>query len=170
MGTFIVSYIGNGFVQSLVESRLLSSLSYRARRRSLVLIYFTAIVSILTLFGVLTIPDLIREGSDFVQRLQSENIWVVVLEKMRHGLGDGLMDQLERVLLVASGEDFATLAAGGETQVDSSPHAGAGGHAAETDARVHRGCSDVHLQSCEVHLAICHPGEVALGFARQGCI
>ncbi len=45
------------------------------------------IVSVLTLFGVMTIPDIVREGGDFVQRLKSENAWVVVLEKLRHGIG-----------------------------------------------------------------------------------
>ena len=49
--------------------------------------YFTAIVSCVTLFGVMTIPDIIRESADFVTRLQSDSIWVVVLEKLRHGLG-----------------------------------------------------------------------------------
>lgn len=29
----------------------------------------------------------VREGVDFVSRLQTENLWVVVLEKMRQGLG-----------------------------------------------------------------------------------
>ena len=29
----------------------------------------------------------VREGADFVSRLQTENLWVVVLEKMRKGLG-----------------------------------------------------------------------------------
>lgn len=29
----------------------------------------------------------VREGADFVGRLQTENLWVVVLEKMRKGLG-----------------------------------------------------------------------------------
>ncbi len=52
-----------------------------------VLVYFTAIVSCVTLFGVMTIPDIIRESADFVTRLQSDSIWVVVLEKIRHGLG-----------------------------------------------------------------------------------
>ena len=52
-----------------------------------VLAYFTAIVSCVTLFGVMTIPDIIRESADFVTRLQSDSIWVVVLEKIRHGLG-----------------------------------------------------------------------------------
>ena len=52
-----------------------------------VLAYFAAIVSCVTLFGVMTIPDIIRESADFVTRLQSDSIWVVVLEKLRHGLG-----------------------------------------------------------------------------------
>ncbi|KAL0053682.1 hypothetical protein WJX82_009254 [Trebouxia sp. C0006] len=38
----------------------------------------------------MTIPDIVREGTDFVRRLKSENAWVVVLEKMRNGLGCGL--------------------------------------------------------------------------------
>jgi predicted PurR-regulated permease PerM len=59
----------------------------QARRRLLVIAYYTAIVSLFTLFGVLIIPDVVREGADFVSRLQTENLWVVVLEKMRKGLG-----------------------------------------------------------------------------------
>lgn len=35
----------------------------------------------------MTIPDIIRESADFVTRLQSDSIWTVVLEKLRHGLG-----------------------------------------------------------------------------------
>jgi hypothetical protein len=37
--------------------------------------------------GVLTIPDIASEGVEFVNRLQSDNIWVVLVEKMRAGLG-----------------------------------------------------------------------------------
>ena len=59
----------------------------QARRRLLVIAYYMAIVSLLTLFGVLIVPDVVREGADFVSRLQTENLWVVVLEKMRKGLG-----------------------------------------------------------------------------------
>jgi hypothetical protein len=33
----------------------------------------------LTVFGVLTIPYIVREGADFVHRLQAENIWCVLL-------------------------------------------------------------------------------------------
>lgn len=106
MGVFIISFIGNGFVQSARNTPVLKSMSPTARRRLLVLLYFSAIVSILILFAVLTAPDIIREGSDFVTRLKSENVWVVVLEKMRHGLGDGSMDQLERLLAVASGQEL----------------------------------------------------------------
>jgi predicted PurR-regulated permease PerM len=60
------------------------------------------VVLLFTLFGVLIIPDVVREGYDFVSRLQTENLWTVVLEKMRKGLGDGVMDQLERFLVFAS--------------------------------------------------------------------
>jgi hypothetical protein len=87
MGTFIVSFIGNSFVQWMEEGPVLARLSAPTRRRLLVVVYFTAIASIVTLFGVLTIPDIVREGSDFVQRLQSDTWGVVVLEKMRLGLG-----------------------------------------------------------------------------------
>ena len=89
MGTFIVAFIGNGFVGSAQKSTALSFLNSRPmmRRRLLVLLYFSGIVSVVFLFGVMTIPDIIREGADFVRRLKSENVWVVVLEKMRNGLG-----------------------------------------------------------------------------------
>lgn len=109
MGTFIISFIGNGFVTSAETSPLLApimkSASPQTRRRALVVLYYSAIVCILALFGVLIIPDVVREGADFVHRLQTENLWVVVLEKMRKGLGDGVMDQLERFLLIAASED-----------------------------------------------------------------
>jgi predicted PurR-regulated permease PerM len=65
----------------------LYALHLQDRRRFLVVTYYTAIVSLFTLFGVLIIPDVVREGADLVSRLQTENLWVVVLEKMRKGLG-----------------------------------------------------------------------------------
>ena len=89
MGTFIVAFIGNGFVASAQNSTALKMLNSKPmlRRRLLVLLYFSGIVSVVFLFGVMTIPDIVREGADFVRRLKSENVWVVVLEKMRNGLG-----------------------------------------------------------------------------------
>lgn len=87
MGTFIVSFIGNGFVNSAQNTPLLRRLTPSARRHVLVSAYFIAIISMFCLFGVLIIPDVVREGFDFVQRLQTDNIWVVVLQKMRDGLG-----------------------------------------------------------------------------------
>ena len=51
---------------------------------------------------MLIIPDVVREGADFVSRLQTENLWVVTLQKMRSGLGDNLMDHIERFLVIAS--------------------------------------------------------------------
>lgn len=87
MGTFIVSFIGNSFVKSAQNTPLLRRLSPVTRRHVLVIAYFVAIISIFTLFGFLIIPDVVREGFDFVNRLQTENLWVIVLEKMRAGLG-----------------------------------------------------------------------------------
>lgn len=57
------------------------------RRRAMVLLYFAIIIAFFTTFGLLTIPDIAREGVDFVNRLQSDGIWVVLVEKMRLGLG-----------------------------------------------------------------------------------
>lgn len=87
MGTFVLAFIGNGFVRSAEDTVVLRLLPTPWRRRSLVATYFLSIVSLLIIFGVMTIPDIIREGADFIQRLKSDNIWVVVLDKMRHGLG-----------------------------------------------------------------------------------
>ena len=89
MGTFVVAFIGNGFVASTQKSTAMKWLDSKPmlRRRMLVLLYFSAIVSVVVFFGVMTIPDIVREGADFVRRLKSENAWVVVLEKMRNGLG-----------------------------------------------------------------------------------
>ncbi|KAK9803415.1 hypothetical protein WJX72_009498 [[Myrmecia] bisecta] len=108
MGTFVLSFIGNGFVRSGERSAVFKYISPPWRRRLLVLLFFTAIVSMVTLFGVSTIPDIIREATDFVRRLQNDNIWVVVLNKMRSGVGDGVMEQVERLLLVASGDELSS--------------------------------------------------------------
>eukprot|EP00877_Chromochloris_zofingiensis_P004001 jgi/Chrzof1/13601/Cz08g03240.t1 len=89
MGTFIISFIGNSFVQSTLDTQPVSWLSKNRdlRRRLLVLVYFCIIIAFVTLFGVLTIPDIAREGAEFVNRLKSDNVWVILVEKMRNGLG-----------------------------------------------------------------------------------
>jgi predicted PurR-regulated permease PerM len=105
MGVFITSFIGNGFVDSMQRLPQLEHMTPQKRRRTLVLVYYTFIILIFSLFGVLIIPDVVREGADFVSRLQTENLWAVVLQKMRTGLGDNMMDQLERFLVIASTGD-----------------------------------------------------------------
>lgn len=78
LGTFIVSFIGNSFVEGAQEAPIVQSFLPKptARRQVLVLLYFLMILGVFTLLGVLTIPDIAREGADFVNRLQSDNIWV----------------------------------------------------------------------------------------------
>lgn len=177
MGTFILSFIGNGFVKGAGASALVARVVPQAlrKRRVLVMIYFAGIISLVTLFGVMTIPDMVRkqrmaalrsgacggivwggegravhvrvrgeearlqrwaalipstscshphctttprqvrEGADFVERLQNDNIWVVVLKKMRQGVGEGVMSSVERFLMLASSDDIVHMAA--EVQV-----------------------------------------------------
>ncbi|KAG2430880.1 hypothetical protein HXX76_009854 [Chlamydomonas incerta] len=112
LGTFIVSFIGNSFVQNAQESQLVQSLlpTQPMRRQVLVLMYFFMILGIFTLLGVLTIPDIAREGADFVNRLQSDNIWVILVEKMRRGVGDQVMTSLEKAVYLATSNDIAAAA------------------------------------------------------------
>ena len=63
MGTFVLAFIGNGFVRSAQRSVLFpGAVPPGMRRRILVLAYFTAIVSCVILFGISTIPDIIRQA------------------------------------------------------------------------------------------------------------
>ena len=77
MGTFILTFVGRSLTLWLQEAARLRSLikSSTLRRKIVVIAYFVTIAAILTVFGVLTIPYIVREGADFVSRLQAENIW-----------------------------------------------------------------------------------------------
>jgi len=110
IGTFIVSFIGNSFVNWSDRSRAMQVVSAvpAVRRRILVAVFFSFIAALLSLFGLLTIPDIVREGADFVGRLQSDNIWVVLVQKMREGLGDQIMESLERFVRLATSSDLAS--------------------------------------------------------------
>ncbi|GIL91430.1 hypothetical protein Vretimale_17819 [Volvox reticuliferus] len=118
LGTFIVTFIGNSFVEGAHTAPLVQSLLPKptVRRQVLVLLYFLMILGVFTLLGVLTIPDIAREGADFVNRLQSDNIWVILVEKMRHGVGDQVMNSLEKAVYLATSNDIA-VAAVSEPQV-----------------------------------------------------
>lgn len=113
MGTFIVSFIGNGFVQSsdATVAQLFKKEDPTVRRRILVVIFFSSIAAVLAMFGLLTIPDIIREGVEFVGRLQSDNIWVMLVQKMREGLGDQIMESVERFIVLAASSDLTLMTA-----------------------------------------------------------
>ncbi len=49
MGTFIISFIGNGFVEGTENSHVLRTLAPPTRRKLLVVIYFTLIFAMVTL-------------------------------------------------------------------------------------------------------------------------
>ncbi|GAX80385.1 hypothetical protein CEUSTIGMA_g7824.t1 [Chlamydomonas eustigma] len=112
MGTFIISFIGNSLVDSAAgSSGPLAVLPPPARRRALALLYFAGILATVTLLVVVTVPGIAAEGADFVKRLQSDNIWVVLVEKMRKGLGDQVMDSIEKAIYLASNNDITAVAA-----------------------------------------------------------
>jgi predicted PurR-regulated permease PerM len=77
MGTFILTFVGRSLMMWLQDSAHLSDFikSDDKRRRLLVVSYFITIAMILGVFGILTIPYIVREGADFISRLQAENIW-----------------------------------------------------------------------------------------------
>lgn len=112
MGTFIVAFIGNSFITNTIDSQLLQMVQPQrdTRRRLLVVIYFAIIIAFITLFGVMTIPDIVREGADFIRRLKSDNVWVILVEKMRHGLGEVVMESLERFVMLATSNDITRAA------------------------------------------------------------
>eukprot|EP00892_Ulva_mutabilis_P011331 jgi/Ulvmu1/8570/UM045_0012.1 len=107
MGTFVLTFIGRSLSMWVEEAQQLAKMvrKHDTRRKMMVIAYFVTIALIIGVFGVLTIPYIVREGADFISRLQAENIWVVVLEKMRMGLGDNMMENLERFLLLVSQEN-----------------------------------------------------------------
>ena len=77
MGTFILTFIGRSYSVWMEEHQQFAKLlpHRESRRKMLVIGYFVTIGLIITVFGVLTIPYIVREGADFIHRLQAENIW-----------------------------------------------------------------------------------------------
>jgi predicted PurR-regulated permease PerM len=77
MGTFILTFVGRSLTVWVKGRALFATLvkSETTRRKLIVMAYFITIAAILTVFGVMTIPYIVREGADFVHRLQAENIW-----------------------------------------------------------------------------------------------
>ncbi|KAG1671404.1 hypothetical protein FOA52_011901 [Chlamydomonas sp. UWO 241] len=107
MGTFIITFIGNSVVdRGSADSGPLRMLPPAARRRALAIVYFGAILAVFVTLGVVTIPDVSTEGVALVKRLQSDTLWVVLVEKMRAGLGDQVMGSLEKAVYLATNNDI----------------------------------------------------------------
>lgn len=86
---------------------------FPGKRRVLVLAYFALIVLLITSFGLLTIPAVTREGAELVVRIQSENPYVLLANKLQALLGERLAAQLEKVV------SLATATAGGASEQQS---------------------------------------------------
>jgi predicted PurR-regulated permease PerM len=102
--TFILSFIGNSVIN-------VGATRWPSRRRLLTFVWFSIIIMALAGFGLITIPSITREGAELVHRIQSENPYVLLGDKMRSLLGNDLMAKLERFLSLLT--------------VSSSPPAGA---------------------------------------------
>ena len=102
--TFILAFIGNSVIN-------IANTRWPGRRRLLTVVWFGVIILALAGFGLVTIPSITREGAELVHRIQSENPYVLLGDKMRSFLGDDLTTKLERFLSLLT--------------VSSSPPAGA---------------------------------------------
>jgi predicted PurR-regulated permease PerM len=98
-------------------SRLPEKLGVMKTRRLLTIAMYLTIILALVGFGLVTIPSITREGADLVTRIQAENPYVLLGEKLRLALGDALASKLERSLTLLT-VGSSTLGAGPEAQVE----------------------------------------------------
>ncbi|KAH8952230.1 hypothetical protein BDL97_09G072100 [Sphagnum fallax] len=111
MGTVVLSVIGNSVV-SWAEDYL------PGRRRLLVATMYVVILAALIGVGVMYIPRLTQEGAKLIARIQTEDPYTLVSDKLRSALGENVTDQLERFLLVMTKPDTVVMesVAGSRTQ------------------------------------------------------
>lgn len=95
--TFILSYLGNSLVDA-GAARMPPQVGVMKTRRLLAVCMYALIILAVVGFGLLTIPSIMREGADLVSRIQAENPYVLLGEKLRLALGDALASKLERSL------------------------------------------------------------------------
>ena len=98
-------------------SRLPEKLGVMKTRRLLTIAMYLTIILALVGFGLVTIPSITREGADLVTRIQAENPYVLLGEKLRLALGDALASKLERSLTLLT-VGSSTAGAGPEAQVE----------------------------------------------------
>ena len=79
MGVFILAFVGRSLTVWVQTHPRINAMTLTrtedGRRRELAMIYLMLILGLLATFGLLTIPYIVREGADFIGRLQAENIW-----------------------------------------------------------------------------------------------
>jgi predicted PurR-regulated permease PerM len=87
MGTVVLSVIGNSVV-SWAEDYL------PGRRRLLVATMYVVILAALIGVGVMYIPRLTQEGAKLIARIQTEDPYTLVSDKLRSALGENVTDQV----------------------------------------------------------------------------
>eukprot|EP00239_Pterosperma_sp_CCMP1384_P012388 CAMPEP_0197865656 /NCGR_PEP_ID=MMETSP1438-20131217/43788_1 /TAXON_ID=1461541 /ORGANISM="Pterosperma sp., Strain CCMP1384" /LENGTH=520 /DNA_ID=CAMNT_0043484149 /DNA_START=561 /DNA_END=2123 /DNA_ORIENTATION=+ len=106
--SFVISYVANSTIQ-------FGTKKFPERRRLLTVCFFAVIILLVAGFGLLTVPTITREAADLVSRIQSENPYVLVGDKLKAIMGDSLSGQAEyflELLTAANSPD-----AGGSTAV-----------------------------------------------------
>lgn len=114
--TFILSYLGNSLVD-VGATRMPAQVGVMKTRRLLAVCMYALIICAVVGFGLLTIPSITREGADLVSRIQAENPYVLLGEKLRLALGDALTSKVERSLTLLT-VGSAPSAAGPAAQVE----------------------------------------------------
>lgn len=94
LGTFILGYVANSVVKSVQKFT-----HNRAPRRLIVGIFYTFIITAISVFSLMTIPTVVRESQYFISTLQSENPYVYVANSLRKALGDDLTTKLETYVM-----------------------------------------------------------------------
>lgn len=94
VGTFILGYVANSVVVWVS-----SKSNGKVPRRAVVGIFYTFIISAISVFSLMTIPTVVRESQYFISTLQSENPYVYVANSLRKTLGDELTTKLEAYVI-----------------------------------------------------------------------
>ena len=102
-GVFVNSFVGNSFVNLMQKKH-----KCFAERKNAVILYFMILLALITTFGALLFPVIIKQGTEVMANLQTENPYVYMAQRISDLLGDPLAPALQRLLLAADPDTMAT--------------------------------------------------------------